>query len=162
MADRLKVGVVGCGAIATIRHIPAFLRLKDRATIRAVCDKNEQLATETASRNSIPGVYTDLEPLLAAEKPDIIDICTPPQVHAPLAIQALEAGCNVILEKPMALKTADCDAMIAAAEKSGRQLCIVHNQLFYPPSSRPGSWWRPAPSGTSSACASSCPTRRTK
>jgi predicted dehydrogenase len=133
MPDRLKVGVVGCGAIATIRHIPAFLKLKDRAAIAAVCDKNEQLARQTAANNSIPGVYTDLAPLLDKEKPDIIDICTPPQVHAPLTIQALEAGCHVILEKPMALKTSDCDAMIAAAEKSGRKLCIVHNQLFYPP-----------------------------
>ncbi len=133
MADLLKVGIVGCGAIATIRHIPAFLRLKGKAALRAVCDKNETLAAETAAKNSIPGVYNDLAPLLEAEKPDIIDICTPPQVHASLAIEALEAGCHVILEKPMALKTSDCDAMIAAADKSGRKLCIVHNQLFYPP-----------------------------
>ncbi len=133
MADRLKVGVVGCGAIATIRHIPAFLRLKNRAVIRAVCDKNGPLAAQTAAKNAIPGVYTDLTELLAAEKPDIIDICTPPQAHAPLAVQALEAGCHVILEKPMALKTADCDRMIEAANKTGRKLCIVHNQLFYPP-----------------------------
>jgi predicted dehydrogenase len=133
MSDKLKAGIVGCGAIATIRHIPAFLKIKGRVSIGAVCDVNEKLARETAAKNGIPGAYTDLAKLLAAEKPDIIDICTPPQVHASLAVKALEAGCHVILEKPMALKTEDCDAMIAAAEKSGRKLCVIHNQLFYPP-----------------------------
>ena len=133
MPDRLKVGIVGCGAIATIRHIPAFLKLKDRAVIQAVADKNESLAADAARKNGVPGVYTDLTDMLAGEKLDIIDICTPPQIHAALAVQALAGGCHVILEKPMALTTADCDRMIEAAGKHHKKLCIVHNQLFYPP-----------------------------
>ena len=133
MPDRLKVGIVGCGAIAGIRHIPAFLKLKKEVALQAVCDKNEILAQETARKNGIPGVYTDMSQMLSEEKLDIVDICTPPQIHAPLTIEAIEGGCHVVLEKPMALKTADCDEMIAASRKHNLKLCVIHNQLFYPP-----------------------------
>jgi len=133
MPDKLKVGIVGCGAIAGIRHIPAFLKLGKKVVLQAVCDKNESLATETARKNAIPGVYTDISKMLSQEKLDIVDICTPPQIHAQLTIEALESGCHVILEKPMALKTTDCDSMIASAQKKNAKLCIIHNQLFYPP-----------------------------
>jgi len=133
MPDRLKVGIVGCGAIANIRHIPAFLKLGKQVSIEAVCDKNEDLAKRVASSNGIPGAYADLSQMLAKEKLDIVDICTPPQIHAPLALEALNGNCHVVLEKPMALKTTDCDQMIEAARNHKRKLCIVHNQLFYPP-----------------------------
>jgi predicted dehydrogenase len=71
--------------------------------------------------------------MLASEKLDIVDICTPPQIHATIAVEALEHGCHVLLEKPMALTSSDCDMMIEAARKSGKKLCIVHNVLFHPP-----------------------------
>ena len=74
MPDRLKVGIVGCGAIANIRHIPAFLKLKKQVSIEAVCDKNEDLAKRVASSNGIRGVYSDISQMLAKEKLDIVDI----------------------------------------------------------------------------------------
>ena len=133
MSDKLKVGIVGCGAIASMRHIPAFVRLKTRVTIQAVCDKNESLAKDTANKYRIPGVYSDLSQMLLKERLDIVDICTPPQIHAPLTLEAIENSCHVILEKPMALKTSDCDEMVNASHKHNVKLCIIHNQLFYPP-----------------------------
>jgi len=133
MPDKLKVGIVGCGAIASIRHIPAFLKLKNEVTFQAVCDKNESLAQETSQKYQIPGVYSDLSQMLSEENLDIIDVCTSPQVHAPLAIEAIEHGCHVLLEKPMALKISDCDQMIDASHKHGVKLCVVHNMLFNPP-----------------------------
>lgn len=133
MADKLRVGIVGCGAIASIRHIPAFLKLKRNVIIQAVCDKNENVARDTARKNGIPEAYADLSQMLVKENLDVIDICTPPQIHAPLTIEAIESGCHVVLEKPMALKTADCDEMITASQKHNVKLCVIHNQLFYPP-----------------------------
>lgn len=133
MPDKLRAGIVGCGAIARTRHIPAFMKLKRDVTLQAVCDRNESLAQDTAHKYGIPGVYTDLSQMLAGEKLDIVDICTPPQIHATLALEALGNGCHVILEKPMALKTSDCDEMIAASRKHNVKLCVIHNQLFYPP-----------------------------
>jgi len=129
---KLKVGIVGCGAVSQKRHIPGFLKLSKKVTLYAVCDKNESLAQEVAKRNHIPKVYSELSEMLSEEQLDIIDICTPPQVHAPLAVQALQSGCHVLMEKPMALKTSDCDQMISASHQHGRKLCIVHNMLFYP------------------------------
>jgi predicted dehydrogenase len=131
--DKLKVAIVGCGAIAGIRHIPAFLKLTKQVVLQAVCDRNEKLARSTAQRYGVPGVYADLTGMLAKEKPDIVDICTPPQTHAALTLEAIESGCHILLEKPMALTTADCDKMAKAAAARNVQLCIIHNQLFYPP-----------------------------
>lgn len=112
MPDKLKVGIVGCGFIAEKRHIPNFLRLKKNIVLQTVCDKNEVLARETAKKYSIPKAYCDLSEMLSKEKLDLIDICTPPQIHASLAVGAMEHGCHALLKKPMALKTSDCDQMI--------------------------------------------------
>lgn len=133
MTDKLKVGIVGCGAIATLRHIPIFKRLKKNVVVQAVCDRNEDLALEAANKHNIPKAYSELSTMLSKEKLDIVDICTPPQTHASLAIEAMEQGCHVLLEKPMALKTSDCDEMIAVSHKHKAKLCVIHNQLFYPP-----------------------------
>jgi len=133
MSDKLKVAVVGCGAVTEHRHIPSFARIKNKVMLQAVCDKNEELARKVAQNHHIPEVYTSQTDMLKSEKIDIVDVCTPPQIHAPIAIEALENGCHVLLEKPMALTVSDCDKMIEAARKNNRKLCIVHNVLFHPP-----------------------------
>jgi predicted dehydrogenase len=133
MTSKLQVGIVGCGAVAVKRHIPGFIRLKKDVVLQAVCDKNEDLAKEAARKYNIPRTYQSLSQMLSEESLDIVDICTPPQIHAPLAIEALEHGCHILLEKPMALTTADCERMLRASRKHRRKLCIVHNVLFHPP-----------------------------
>jgi len=133
MANKLKVGIVGCGAVAVKRHIPGFIRLKNNVILQAACDKNEDLAKEAARKYNIPKTYQSFSQMLSEENLDIVDICTPPQIHAPLAIEALKHGCHILLEKPMALTTADCDRMLDASRKHRRKLCIVHNVLFHPP-----------------------------
>ncbi|MCX7912042.1 MAG: Gfo/Idh/MocA family oxidoreductase [Dehalococcoidales bacterium] len=131
--NRLKVGIVGCGAIASLRHVPAFSRLRRDVVLRAVCDTNRALAEKLARRYGIPGVYTDIAQMLEREKLDIVDICTPPQTHAVLALQAIAAGCHVLMEKPMALRTSECDEMLRLSREKGVKVGVVHNQLFYPP-----------------------------
>ena len=130
---KLKVGVVGCGFIAEKWHIPCFLRLKQNVVIQAVCDLNQSIASSVAKKFSIPGAYSNISEMLQKEDLDIVDICTPPQVHTPLAIEAMERGCHVLLEKPMALKVSDCDHMIDVAQKGSLKLCVVHNEIFRPP-----------------------------
>ena len=133
MANKLQVGIVGCGAVAVKRHIPGFIRLKRDVLLQAVCDRNEDLAKEAARKYNIPKTYQSLSQMLSKENLDIVDICTPPQIHAPLTVEALEHGCHILLEKPMALTTSDCDQMLDASHKYGGKLCIVHNVLFHPP-----------------------------
>lgn len=133
MSDRLKIGIVGCGLVAKERHIPGFMRVKSKVILQAACDRNESLAQDLAKKYGMPRVYSDISEMLSKEDLDIVDICVPQQIHAPLAIQALEHGCHVLVEKPMALKTSECDQMLEASHKNGVKLCIIHNVLFHSP-----------------------------
>ncbi len=128
----LKATIAGCGFIAPKKHIPAFLKLKDKVELVAVCDLNENAAKQIAERFNIRKFYTNFNDMLAIEKPDIVDICTPPQTHTKLAIQALDSGANILLEKPMATVLPDCNLMIEAASKNNKKIGIVHNQAFNP------------------------------
>lgn len=133
MPRKLRVGIVGCGGATQQMHIPELLKLKDKVILQALCDKNEALAKEIAAKYHVPNAYPELSDMLVAEDLDIVDVCTPPQVHAPIAVEALEYGCHVMIEKPMALKTFDCDEIINAEKKAGKKLCVIHNQLFTSP-----------------------------
>ena len=130
---KLKVGIVGCGLIAKARHIPSYKRMKKSVDLCAVCDLNEKLAKDTAKDCRIPNAYSNVSEMLSKEGLDMVDICVPPQVHAPVAVEAIEKGCNVIMEKPMALKTSECDQMIDAARKHKVKLSVIHNTLFHLP-----------------------------
>jgi predicted dehydrogenase len=129
----LKVALVGCGQIAKSAHLPSYRALGGRVSLVAFCDTNLAAAKELAQEYNVPKVYTDYSEMFAAEKPDIVDISTPPQPHKKIAVAAAEAGCNIHMEKPMAVSISDCDEMIAAAEKAGVRLNINHNQLFHYP-----------------------------
>jgi predicted dehydrogenase len=71
--------------------------------------------------------------MLNSEKPDLVDICTPPQTHTRLAIEAMGHGCHVLIEKPMALTVADCDQIVRASKEFGLKVCVGHSDLFYEP-----------------------------
>ena len=131
--SRLRVAIVGTGLIAKKRHIPAFRRARAAAEIVALCDVNRAAVTEAARSAGIPGVYTDVGEMLAAEKPDLVDVCTPPRTHVDVAVAAMQAGCHVLIEKPMALSVTDCDAIVEAAKRFDVSVCVGHSDLFYPP-----------------------------
>lgn len=133
MLKKLKVGIVGCGFIARKRHLPTFMKLKKKVDILAVCDRNESLARQTATEYGISGIYHDFTKMLSEEDLELIDICTPPQIHTSLAVEGMEHGCHILMEKPMALKVSDCDQMINVSRNNGVKLCIIHNMLFFPP-----------------------------
>jgi len=127
--EPLTVAVVGCGFIAQSVHIPSLVRSK-RAKLVAVCDRNDELARDVARRFRIGKYYSDFSEMLEREKPDMVDICTAVSTHAPLSIQAMEAGCHVLVEKPMALTTDEADGMISTSRQRGVRLGVVHDMLF--------------------------------
>lgn len=129
---KLKVGIVGCGLIAPKRHIPAFLKQRQKAEVSAVCDLNQDLARDVARRFGIPSAYSSVSQMLSHQSLDVVDVCTPPQTHAQIATEVLEKGINVLIEKPMALTVSDCDIMIRAAKRNGVKLTIAHNNIFHP------------------------------
>jgi predicted dehydrogenase len=129
---KLKVSVVGCGRVANMLHLPSLLALEDRLSVVALCDTDKASADKMAARYGIKSSFSSMAEMLAQAKPDIVDICTPPQAHRALAIKAMEAGCHVLVEKPMGMSVNECDEMASASERNGVKLCAVHNQRFHP------------------------------
>lgn len=127
----MKIGVIGCGKVVKGIHIPALLRTNG-VEIAAVCDVDESEAKRTANMFNINRYYTDISEMLKREDLEMVDICTPPHLHAPQAIQAIEEGCHVLLEKPMTSSVGEADEILRALKNSGAKLCIVHNYLFKP------------------------------
>lgn len=129
--EYLRVGIVGCGDVAQWAHIPALKKIKN-AELVAVCDEDEDSAIRVAKRFHISRYYTDFSQMLEKEELDMVDVCTPPKTHSVLSIQAIEAGCHVLVEKPMAISTPEADEMIRAGKDYGVKLGVVHNLLFVP------------------------------
>ena len=127
----LRVGIVGCGDVAQWAHIPSLCRTRN-AELVAVCDKNEDLARGVAKKNNIGKYYADFLEMLAEEKLDMVNICTPPRTHATFSIEAMRSGCHVLVEKPMAMSVKEADEMIRAGRDYGVKLGVVHNMLFVP------------------------------
>jgi len=135
-----RVALVGSGFIATQKHLPAWKRNARLAGVVALCEVDAKRGKEIAGQFGIPRTYTDLSAMLAAEKLDVVDICTPPRTHAGIAIQALSAGAHVLIEKPMAVDAEECDSIIAAASQARRKICVAHSDLFYSSFLRARQW----------------------
>lgn len=127
---KLRVGVIGCGSIAQHRHLPEY-QINPHVELAAVCDINQERALEVAEKYGVLS-YTDYNELLKSGEVDAVSVCTPNYLHSPITIAALDAGLHVLCEKPMATSKEEAEAMIAAAEKSGKVLMIGHNQRFVP------------------------------
>jgi predicted dehydrogenase len=130
---KLKAAIIGSGLIAGLKHIPAFQKHCDKVELLAICDLNAEAAQKIARERGIPRAYGNIAEMLEKEKPDIVDICTPPKTHAKLAIQVMQAGSHVLIEKPMAQSVEECDAIIAAARDNKVKVCVAHSDLFYYP-----------------------------
>jgi predicted dehydrogenase len=133
----MKVCLLGCG-VAVEHQIPA-IRGFPGARIAGICDLNEARLREFGERWGIPNRYTDFGEMLERERPDIVHVMTPPGTHASLAVQAMEGGCHVLVEKPMATNEEDALRMIQAADRCGVHLCVMHNHLFDPQILRAGT-----------------------
>ncbi|MFE5341859.1 Gfo/Idh/MocA family protein [Isoptericola sp. NPDC056578] len=128
----LTIGIVGTGGIARA-HIDGYQRFGEECEIVALCDPAPGRAEALRAELGLDGarVYTDAAEMLAAEQRlDLVSVATPPSTHAALSIQALEAGVDVLVEKPMAPSLEECDAMIAAAKDNGRLLSVVAQNRF--------------------------------
>lgn len=128
----LKFGIVGCGRIAKRHSDILGNKLIRGARLAAVCDINADRADELASRFDIPAFY-DIDTMLKSEEIDVVSILTPSGMHAEHAIAAANAGKHVVVEKPMALRLEDADAMIAACDRARVKLFVVkQNRLNVP------------------------------
>ena len=131
MTATLRFGIIGAGVIGPI-HARALRTLPD-AELIAVADVVAERAQEMAQEFSITP-YQDVGEMLAKEHLDIVDICTPSGMHAGYAIQAMRAGCHVIVEKPMEITLAKIDEMLRVQQETGRKLAVVSQHRFDPAS----------------------------
>ncbi|MBR5125943.1 MAG: Gfo/Idh/MocA family oxidoreductase [Oscillospiraceae bacterium] len=120
------IGIIGCGKIAQVRHIPEYAEHKD-ATLLGFYDINLERAAALAEQYG-GTAYATVEELLANPEIAAVSICAANFAHAELTIAALNAGKHVLCEKPMATTLAECEAMVEAARKNGKFLMIGHNQ----------------------------------
>jgi predicted dehydrogenase len=124
----IKVGIIGCGKMADqhavqIQRIPA-------AEIMGVCDSEPLMAQQMYERFRIRKYFTNMQEMLEAIKLDVVHITTPPASHYQLAKICLEAGCNVYVEKPFTLNTAEAEELIKIANEKGLKLTAGHNAQF--------------------------------
>lgn len=126
----LRVGFIGTGWTERVQ-IPTF-RLGG-LTIQAICSGRAENAQRTAAKHEIPEVYDDWRDLIQSDTVDIVSIVTPPDLHAQMAVAALQAGKHVICEKPTALHVAQAEDMFAAAQAAPGQLAIIDHELRFHP-----------------------------
>jgi predicted dehydrogenase len=127
---KLRTGLIGCGKVGHT-HALALAALPESEFV-AVCGRTPEKARVFAEKYKVTA-YTDVEKMVAAEKLDVVCICTPHPEHAGPTITAARAGVHVLVEKPLASTLADCDAMLAAAKAGGAMLGTVCQRRFYPP-----------------------------
>lgn len=122
----MKYALIGCGRIS-FNHIQAAKN--NKLEIIAVCD----IVPEKMSRSDLPSntrKYTNYKELLEKEKPDLVAVATESGKHAAIAVDCINAGCNVIIEKPIALSLKDADCIISSAKEKGVLVCTNHQNRF--------------------------------
>lgn len=124
-----RVAYIGAGAIVKLAHIPNFAAAPNTESV-AICDVNEARAQALAAVTGIPAVYTDYRRMLDEIRPDITVVATPNVFHREMSIAALEAGSNVLCEKPLAPTYAEAVEMFDAARTAGRVLTVGSHMRF--------------------------------
>ncbi len=124
---RYRAGVIGAGAIAQACHVPGYVK-HARAELVAFSDPTKARHKEMAELAPGAKGYTDHEAMLREAELDVVSVCAPNALHAPISIAALKEGCHVLCEKPMAITLAEADKMIAAAKAARKKLMIGFTQ----------------------------------
>ncbi len=123
---KIRIGIIGCGKIAQVRHIPEYADNPD-AELCGFYDLDLDRAKGLAEKYG-GKAYQTAEELIGDPAIDAVSVCAANNAHAELTIKALRAGKHVLCEKPMAVTLEDCEAMVAEAKKAGKFLMIGHNQ----------------------------------
>ena len=127
----MKIAVIGCGTIANAAHIPSYMNNKE-AEIKYFCDIIPERAEEAVKKYGCGTAVVDYKEVLADPEIEAISVCTPNKAHSEITIAALEAGKNVLCEKPAARVYEDALKMQEAQHKSGKVLNIgVVNRFNY-------------------------------
>ena len=127
---KLGVGIIGMGDISR-GHVEAFNSLQDRASLVAVCDIDTESAKKVLAKFEVEAaICSDYKELLQRDDISLVSICLPNALHIPVAIEALQAGKNVLCEKPIACSLAEIDRLIEAMDSTGKQAFSVFQARY--------------------------------
>lgn len=129
--ERVRVGIVGCGRIASLQVL-GYLD-HPHAEITAVCDVDERLAERSLQEWGARRAYSDYEQLLADPEVNAVEILLPHHLHRPVALAALAAGKHVSLQKPPTFTLGELEELAAAARMAGLRFRVFENFMYYPP-----------------------------
>jgi predicted dehydrogenase len=129
-AQRLKIGVVGCGAIAQSQHLPNLIERPDIWEVAAVCDVSPKLVEAVGDRFQVPRRYTDYHALMESDVDAVLLCLADPKT--PAALEAAKAGKHILIEKPMCFTVAEADSVLAAAKAGGIVLMMGYMKQHEP------------------------------
>ena len=128
--QKLRLAFVGCGGVLQF-HMEALRHFTDVEVV-AGCDIDTNRLKALEEKWGVKKHYTDWQTMLKEVRPDAVSVCTPNHVHVQPTVDALNAGCHVIVEKPMAMNAAECERMLEAARKANRKLVIGFQYRYHP------------------------------
>jgi predicted dehydrogenase len=129
--ERLKVGIVGGGAIAQVAHLPVLKKVRS-IEVRAICDTDLPKARALADRFGIKDAHDDIEELLRFEELDAVVICSPTHLHESHILAALSGNKHVLVEKPLAMSATSVQRIVRAVEKRDRVVMVGMNHRYRP------------------------------
>lgn len=124
--DSIRVAIAGAGNIATSRHLPTYAA-NERIDLVGIYDPNDGKSYKASTEYDAPAADSFEELCDSAE---LIVLCTPPDIHCEQAVTAMQRGCHVLTEKPMAMTAAETEEMIEVANETSQILSVVHNFLY--------------------------------
>lgn len=119
---RINVGIIGCGEVVQIIHLPSLYQLADRFQVTALCDVSAHVVETIGAQWQVAKRYQDYHDLVRQPDVDAVLIASPHVFHAETVLAAVEAGKHVLVEKPMCLTMGEVDAIVAARQKAG--VCV--------------------------------------
>ena len=132
IGEKLRVGVVGCGLITQLAHLPALTALRERFEVTALADPSARTREEIARRHGVARAYARHEELLERGGVDAVLVASPNGTHAQVALDALAAGAHVLVEKPLCLTVADAELIAGRAAAAGRVVQVGYMKRFDP------------------------------
>ena len=128
--SRVRIGVVGCGAIAQVQHLPFLAELSEEFEVAAVCDASPSQAAYAARQFHVERHFTDYRDLLASDVDAVLLCHSDPKTEAVIA--SVDAGKHAFVEKPICYSLQEADAIIEAAARSGKVVQAGYTKLFEP------------------------------
>lgn len=130
---KIRVGIIGCGRVATGYHLPCYMKL-DGVVVSSLCDSNKDRLVSASKKFRVKSLYTNVDEFLEKQNLDLVDICTPGFTHYTICKKAMEKGIgSILVEKPLTLNLDETLDLQRLSEQRNVRVCVVHNYRFRKP-----------------------------